>query len=353
MGIGSKTRWAMVVGALAISAPMLAGCPKKEETTSSATGDKDKEKDKKGAKSEKGKGDDDEEKEKGSGYEALSVLKHVPKECGVARVFVNLGGLATMEGTKASFAKLDDKLAESVKGKDGKKMKAVLKIFEKENIDPFKDVREIAFCMDDKGTPIVAVGGDFDGKDVLGAIKKSAEEEGEKDLESSKEEGIEMLHDKKGALAKLSSTVYGFGKDPETIAKYKKEKDQSGAWSVKEGALAVVHFTEKGNEVDAWITDKDDEMEVKISAEVTGKDGEAMKDDPDAFKKELKKIIAQGTSKLEGTPLAKIADDVKNAKITIDGKKLTIVAKIPQKDLASTLKKLMDASPEELQGMFK
>src|SRR5579859_6824579 len=136
MTIGSKTRFALFVGALAVCVPALGGCPKKKDDSSSSSDDKSKSsKDKKKSSS----GDDDDDKGSSSkDFSRGDTLSHVPKSCSLARAYVDYAGLVADPALKVHAEKIDDKIAESIKGDKGKKAEEALKILKKAKIDPGK-----------------------------------------------------------------------------------------------------------------------------------------------------------------------------------------------------------------------
>jgi hypothetical protein len=347
--IGSKFRWAMMVGALAIAAPMVAGCPKKDDTSSKSSDSKkdDKKDDKKGEKS----ADDDDKDSKE--YAQGDILKHVPKKCSLGRVYLNYAGLTDEPAVKKNIHKLDDKFAEAMKGKNGDKAKDILKILEKAEIDPAKDIREIAVCANGEDDVIVAVAGDFGGKDVLGALVKIADKEGET-LKKKDADGIPYLKGKdKMMLGQVTPTVFVATKDTDDFAKLAKSEDQSADWEVSKGRLIVVKGAMKKQGVDsllAELTEKGDALELKIVAELSGKAAKEMDAEDDAEGK-LKKVIAQAADKVEKSPMKDLADDIRDAKVKIDGHKITFSMKCSNKDLGKAIAAISEASESDLENL--
>jgi hypothetical protein len=341
-------RRGLLLTALAMAVPMVAGCPKKEDPSKTEPAKKDdngKSSDKKAAGGDDDKGDKE--------YAHGEILEHVPKKCAFGRVYLNFAGLSDEPSVKKNMAKLDDKLVDAMKGKSGDKAKDVLRILEKADIDPAKDIKEIAVCANSEDEVIVAVAGDFTGKDVLGALVKIADKEGET-LKKKEEGGVTYLKGKdKMMLGQITPNVFVATKDVDDFGKLAKAEDQSAEWGVAKGKLIVVKGSMKKQGVDSLacdLTSKGDALELKVAVELSGKAAKELDQEADA-EATLKKVIEQAAAKVEKSPASAIADDIRDVKIKIDGHKITLTMKCSNKDLGKAISALADASEADLEKL--
>lgn len=364
---GSKAaRWVMLAGALGLLVPALSGCPKKDDsgktddkkTDKSSKSDKNK---KSGDDDDKGKskGDDDDDDKGSKEYAQGDVLSHVPKKCSGGRVYLNFEALTKDKAVRPLVAKLDEKMAQALKGPDGKKAESALKALEKAGIDPARDIRELAACLvTGEDDPVIAVGGDFAGKDVLAAIRKAADAADGTTLKEKDADGVKYLQGKDKVLIGLvSPNIIILTKDSDDFAKLAKTNDVSEAWDAGKGRILAFHFEDpkkkKVGNVDAEITDKGADLELKVSVEAAGADAKEIESDPDKAKTNLKKLIGMVADKLDQSPGSTLADDLRAAKITIDGKTVTIVMRLPNKDVATALQKVLDSSEQDLEKLAR
>ena len=332
---------------LVVSLGFFSGCPKKTDTDGSKkdTVTKDDDGKKKG-------GDDDDDK---AGYADGDVLAHVPQKCAMGRFYVNVGALSKDPAIKPTMKKLDDKIAESMKGSDGKKYEAARKALDDAGIDPGRDIREFAMCMQNKKDMVLAIGGDFADKDPLTALQKAIVATDEPKPKKKEADGISYLQTEKVAIGQVTPNVLVFSEDTDLFADVKDKQKISDAWNLGDGRLATLEVKgfEKGVDVSAMLTNEGDDVQFKASIEVSGPDAKKMKSDPDTFAKGVKDFVTKAADKLDGTPLEAIADDLRAVKVKVDGNTVTLTAKIPNKHLASVLKKVMDSSEQDLEDAFK
>lgn len=338
----SHLSWIALASGVSLLAPLGFGCKKDDKKSEAAKADE----------SEKGGG----EKKKGGsgGYTSGDVLKHVPSSCKAGRIYFNLGLFLKNEAVEKAAESLEDKFAEKLGKKDGKKAEKGFKALKKAGIDPARDVKEIAICMDStSGDPVVAIGGDFDGKDPIGAMAKAAEEADEKDLEKKESDGVEYLKDGKQYIAAVAPNVVVFTRDKSSFADLKKEGDHASDWSFEKGRIVAFTVTEKkSGTFTGSIDENGDDLDVKFSADLKGEAGEEMADAPKEFKKQFEKMAGEIGKKLAKTPFKKIADDIGEAKIKVDGSKVTVTLTLPASDLGDAVKKAADSDPDELEKVM-
>ncbi|MGZ6096094.1 MAG: hypothetical protein ACXWUG_28895, partial [Polyangiales bacterium] len=244
---------------------------------------------------------------------------------------------------------LSDKLSQKMKKKDSKSASKALKSLKKSGIDPAKDVEEIAICGDTSMKDVVvAIGGEFSGKDPLGAIKKAGEDADEEKLsENETEGGVKYLKSGKDYMAMVSPNVLVVTADKTAIDDLKKDDDESGDWDAEKGRILSFKVKDKRTgDITGSISENGDDLDFKISADL--KDAEKMKEDPEAFKSQLETMLAQLGKKMKKGPFGKVAGDVAAAKIKVSGSKLTITCTVPASDLGDAIKKAADASDEDL-----
>jgi hypothetical protein len=346
---GRASKWfvslALSLGVLSVGA--LSGCPKKSESDSSKKEEVTKDKD------DKKKGDDDDDDS--AGYKDGDVLEHISQKCAAGRIYVNLGAISKDPVVKPTFKKLDDKIAESMKGKDGEKFEAAMKALADADIDPGKDVREIAMCLVAKKNIVLAVGGDFAGKDPLAALQKAAVAAEEEKPKKKEVDGVSYLQTEKVAIGLVTPNVIVFSEDVDVFGELAKKQKVSDDWNAGENRLMAfaVKGVEKGIDVVATFTDEGKEVKAQASIEVSGPDAAKMKSDPKGFAKGIKEFVVKSADKLDGTPLSSIADDLRDVKVKVDGNVVTMTATISDKHMALALKKLMDSSEQELEDAFK
>ena len=328
-------------GSVAVSLCVGAGCGKKDEKSSD--------------KSEKASKDEDGDKKsnkKGSGekYAAGEVLKHLPKACKGGRVFFNLGSFLKNEAVEQAAEALEEKISEKMKKKDSKQMSKALKSLKKSGIDPARDVKELAFCFEPgmkEGT--FAIGGNFAGKDPIGAIAKASSETDDKDLEKKEADGVEYVKDGKTFIGAVSPNVLVVTQSKAAFADLKLGEGGSDGWDAGKGKIMSFTVNDKKNGKFAGsISENGDDLDFKIIADFAGDTGEKLEEDPQQFKKQFEKMRDGIEAKLSKGPFKKIADDIGNAKIKVDGTKVTITLTIPASDLGDSIKKAANLGEDEL-----
>ncbi|MEO7092559.1 MAG: hypothetical protein ABI175_04860, partial [Polyangiales bacterium] len=252
-----------------LSLGTLVGCPKKTETDSSKKETVSKDEDDK-----KKKGDDDDE---GGGYAEGDVLAHVPQKCAMGRFYVNFAGIVKDPAVKPLMPKLDDKIAESMKGDDGEKFEAAMKALHDAGVNPAKDVHEFAMCMRSKKDMVLAIGGDL-GTDPLGALQKATVAVDEPKPKKKEEGGVDYLATKKINIGLVSPGVLVFAEDVEEMASMKKKQTVSDDWQAGKGRMLAldVKAVEKNMDIKATLTDAGDDIKAVASMELSGDDAKKL-----------------------------------------------------------------------------
>jgi len=229
-----------------------------------------------------------------------------------------------------------------------------MKALHDEGINPAKDVHEFAMCMRSKKDMVMAIAGDL-GKDPLGAIQKATEAADEKKPKKKEEGGVDYLAAEKVNIGLVTPGVIVFAEDLDEVVSMKKAQTVSEDWQAGKGRLLAldVKAVEKNMDIKATLTEDGDDIQAKAMLELSGDDAKKLKQDPDAFAKGIKDFVKKFASKLDGTPLDAIADDLQDVKVKVDGKTVIITAKVSQKHLGSALKKVMESSEEDLENAFK
>lgn len=345
----NKARWFVLVGALAACAPVIGGCKKKDDSSTASKDDKSTKKgDKKG-----GDDDDDDAKEFSRG----DVLKHVPKSCSLARAYVDYAGLVADPALKVHAEEIDDKIAQSVKGDQGKKAEQALKILKKANIDVGKDLREMAVCANGQDDVVLVIGGDFAGKDVLGTLAKLSEldDDNTKELKKKSGDGFDYVKGKgKGAIAQITPNVFAISDGTDAFKELLKANDQTSKFDVSKGSLIIVKGASKKDGIDDGelsLTNKGDNLELGVTATLSGKAAKELPPDPDQAKIQIRKMLGALSKMLEGSPASDLADDVRDAKVKIDGNTVSVTMKVPNKDLASAMQKVIDMKESDLEQL--
>jgi hypothetical protein len=362
---------------LGVSGMTSVGCGKKddkkdESTTKKEKADKDDEKsedDKGSGKKKSKKADDDDDKgdkkddkgsKKGGKYAQGDVLKHVPKDCPMLRLYVDARALQKNEAFSANADTLEEKLTSSMKDDDLDKSAKVMKALKKAGIDPKKDVRELAMCGAAKDDFVMAIGGEFAGKDPLEALSKAIEAAGDDTPKTITADGMSLLEikgKKKGKTSYIGEVAAGvlvIADDKESITALKDEKDRTSDWKVEKDRLAVFEFREKGKVgFDLTLTTKDDAIEGKFVGTFDDSTGDKMKKQPKAFETEFGKMATGFATKMEKGPFAAVAPDVKATKITVDGNVVTVTMNVPNDHLGKLIKTLAETSPEDLKKALK
>ncbi len=342
MNLSRSLKWLALAGSVTLLAPTAFGCKKDAKKQEEAKADED------------GKDDGAKKKKKGGGYTSGDVLAHVPASCKGGRIFVNLGLLLNNEAVEKAAESLEEKLSEKLGKKDGKKAEKGFKALKKAGIDPARDVKEIAICVDaSTSDPVVAIGGDFDGKDPIGAMAEAAEAADEKELEKKESDGVEYLKDGKTYIAAVAPNVVVFTRDKSSLSELKEKNEVSDAWSFEKGRiLAFTVNDKKSGTFTGSIDESGDDLEVKFTADMKGEAGEQMADAPKQFKKQFEALAEQVGKKLSKTPFKKIADDIAQAQIKVDGSKVTVTLTFPAADLGDAIKRAADADPDELEKVI-
>jgi hypothetical protein len=73
--------------------------------------------------------------------------------------------------------------------------------------------------------------------------------------------------------------------------------------------------------------------------------------DPDQAKQQIKAVIQELAKMVDKSPASDLADDLRDAKVKIDGSTLSVTMKIPNKDLANALQKLIDMNEDDLEQL--
>lgn len=373
-----RSKWGVLVIAatLGFGSMSSVGCSKKSEASkdeaSSSKKSKDEssdddDSDKKGKKGKK-KGDDDkgddkgDEKpakaSKGGKYAQGDVLKHVPKECSMLRLYVDVRALQKNEAFAANTETLQEKLTTAMKDDGGEKGQKVMKALKKAGIDPTKDVREVAMCGQGKDDFVMAIGGDFTAKDPLDALSKAIEDGGEDAPKSSETDGVKMLEIKgkkgKNYIGLVSPGVLVLADDKDAVAGLKDAKPKSADWNVDNDRLAFFYFREKGKMAfDLTMSTQTDGVEVKFVGTFEDKTGDKMKEAPKAIEAEFVKMADKFGTKMAGTPFDAIGSDVKATKISVAGNVVTVILGVANDHLAKLIKAVAEATPKELKNAMK
>ncbi|MBI2391388.1 MAG: hypothetical protein HYV09_17490 [Deltaproteobacteria bacterium] len=336
----SLVGWVAVVGSVLFLTPVV-GCGKKDKAESSE-------------KSEKATKDDEGKKKSKSDekYATGDVFKYVPSSCKGARVYVNLGLFLKNEAVEKSAEALEDKLSTGMKKKDSKAMGKALKSLKKSGIDPARDIKEIAVCGDaslDEFT--IAIGGNFAGKDPIKAIAKATEEAGEKELEEKETDGVQYVKDGKDYVGAVAPNVLVVTRSKAKFADLKTGEGKDTDWDVAKGRIISFKFaSKKDGKFSGTITENGDDLDLKVTADFAGDTGDKIEGDPKAFKKGFDMQKEALEDKLKKGPFKKIADDIGNAKVKVDGSKVTVTLTVPAKDLGDAITKAAEMSEDELEG---
>jgi hypothetical protein len=331
-----------LVLSLALCAPLLSmGCPKKD-----ATATKDDEKSTKAAKE--------------SGYARGDVLHHVPEKCGAAWIYFDLAAIRKLEAVDKNLDAMQDKAVDSAGSSDAKKMKKALKAMSDAGIDPKKDMQEMAICAGDDKSVVVAIGGSVKGKDVLEGIQNAIEATGEAKVEKKKKKGLSYLKVDEALLAMVSDTVLVVTLDEDTLADLSKEGDVGKIWSLEDGRLVSGGFVrKKGGDKDVDLTGSidasGDDLLVAVTAKAkTPEAKKALEEDGDDVKKEIKdKILGSFADVLEKIPAKGLADDLRDAKVTVGDGAIKGKLTVHGKNLTKAVDKLMAMDPEEIEKLFR
>lgn len=357
---------------LGVSGVSSVGCGKKDEkkteesSSKKEKAEKDDDESAKGDKKKKGKDDGDEgsakKPEKASGkagkYAQGDVLKHMPKDCPMLRLYVDARSLQKNEAFADNADALEEKLTGSMKDDDLDKGEKVMKALKKAGIDPKKDVREFAMCGSKKDEFVMAIGGEFGGKEPLDALSKAIEASGDDAPKTVKADGVSMLtlkgKKKTTYVGEVAPGVLVFAEDKDAITALKDENDRSADWKVEKDSLAVFDFREKGKiGFELTLTNKSDAVEGKFVGTFEDSTGDKMKKSPKAVEAEFNKMATGFSTKMEKGPFKAVAADVKATKITVDGNVVTVVMNVSNDHLGKLIKSLAETSPEELAKAFK
>jgi hypothetical protein len=319
------------------------GCDKKKESSDD--------------KSEKATKDDGDKKSKkgsdGEKFAAGESVKFLPKACKGGKIYFNVGTFLKNEAVEKAAEALEDKISEGMnkKNKSGKKLAPALKALKKAGIDPARDIKEVAICFEaGMKEGVLALGGNFAGKDPIAAIAKAAEEADEKDLEQKETDGISYVKDGKSFIAAVSPNVLVVTKTKDQFVDLKAGDGGSG-WDVGKTKILTFDINDKKNgKFIGSITEEGDDLAFKVVADFAGDTGDKIEEDPAQFKKQFEKMRDQLEGKLSKGPFKKIADDIGNAKIKVDGSKVTITLTVPASDLGDSIKKAASMKDDELEN---
>jgi hypothetical protein len=329
---------ALVVGIAAVGS---FGCNKKKDDEKGSGKTESVKADEGGTK--KGKG--------AATYAIGDVLKHVPGDCKGGRVYLDLSRLLKNEGLEKSAEALEEKLASSMKKGDAKAAGKAFKKLKKAGIDPARDVREVALCLDSsKDEPVIAFGGAFADKDPIEAVRQAIDEASESDTKKKEtEEGIPYIKNDGFFFAAVTPNVVVLTKDKGSLAKLAKDRDPDDAWNAGKGRILAFDVKDKktGN-FSGQITEDGDDLKVVFAVDFKGELGENIADDPKNFKRGLEEQLAKVSTRLRKGPFKKIADDLREAKIKVDGSKVTLTLTVPAADLGDALKRAAEADEAEL-----
>jgi hypothetical protein len=339
MSIRSFVGW----GSIAFAIAFAGGCDKKKDDKSDEKSEKATKDD--GDKKSKKKGSDDEK------YTSGEVVKYLPKSCKGGRFYMNIGLFLKNEATEKAAEALEEKMSGKMKKKDAQQMGKVLKSLKKSGIDPARDIKEIAFCMEaGQKEGAAAIGGNFAGKDPIGAIAKASSETDE-ELEKKTEDGVDYIKSKKSVIGQVAPNVVVITDNKASFASLKEAPGGESGWDIGKGRIFSFDFADKKNgKFTGSITENGEDLDFKVVGDFAGNTGEKMEEDPAQFKKGFEAMRDKIEQKLSKGPFKKIADDIGNAKIKIDGTKLTITLTIPANDLGDSIKKAANLSEDELEN---
>ncbi|MEO7095884.1 MAG: hypothetical protein ABI175_21670, partial [Polyangiales bacterium] len=161
-------------------------------------------------------------------------------------------------------------------------------------------------------------------------------------------------------LAMVSDTVLVATMDTDDLKDLSEAGDIGSGWALEDARIVSGLFTRKKGgvkdmEVTGSIDGSGDDLVVAVSAK--GKTAEAKKEieeSGDEIKKEIKdKAIGAVADGLEKIPAKGLADDLRGAKITVDGGVIKGKATIKGKNLTKALDKLIEMDPDEIEKLFR
>ncbi|GAC1313555.1 MAG: hypothetical protein NVSMB14_14620 [Isosphaeraceae bacterium] len=294
-------------------------------------------------------------------YKIGEALKHVPSSCKAGYAYLNVFALLKNEAVASNFGILQQKMLDAMKDKNAANAKTTgkaLKSLKTQGIEPIKDVKEFVLCAPaDWKAPLALVGGNFSGKDVLTALVKAnreASDEEAEGIEKKTKEGVSYLKMKKsGVLAQVAPNVLAYGEGRDEVLALKEISGGADDWDVGKGKILAVHVRDKKNNVVGGITENGDDLDFVGAIELTGHEGDSLQKDPAAFKTQFRQMLNQLADKIDKTPFKNLSDDVRGAKIEIDGRKVIVTVKLPSSELGLAIKTAAESSDSDLQSVFR
>jgi hypothetical protein len=279
------------------------------------------------------------------------VLKYMPSDCPMGRIYANLSGLFTGDaaGNWAAFQRQIASMSSDADAQTAMKVATVLK----EGGLAEGSLREIAVCLNKDESKIVAAVGIDSAKvaDPLGLIAKAIEAAGKPAPEKGDEGGVPYLQlgkAGKGFLAMVQPNVAVMVDNKAMIATAKAGGGAGGFGEATKHAVWVDVTPDPDTKVAATLTDKGTSYDARLAAKLPARQTAAMKEKPDEFAKGIKAELEKLAGQLGQGPFKIAGDKMKQVELKVEGDQLVATLNITKDEIAALTKTISETKPEDL-----
>lgn len=310
------------------------------------------------------------------GYAHGAVFEHIPGDCAVLE-YVDFGAIEDSPAVKDVAKKRDRSLTDWVEDvddeegvrrsddDDAKGRASTLRTLRRLGIRPYDDVKEVAYCeIHDEGTVerLVAIGGSFRGKDLLGAIREGILHRDRKHKDDKlRLDDVEgrpylRLDDERYATMATSQVVLIGPK--KVIERYVASRPVAREYGIQPGEVIVRHWLSSGpaqKPADAGAGDATpqsttderyrlDKGKLTVTRVWNGTAGDVTTS--------LEKFKALGDRLRKVDGLDALADDFVNADVRLEGNEVRAVVSFGAGDVGNATKAIVDSDYHDMRPMI-
>lgn len=299
------------------------------------------------------------------GYARGAVLEHLPADCRRLEYvdFAALDGSAMMRDLGARRAKALQDWIEDLDREDGFRLSqdddakgrvSVVRTLKRFGLEPYGDVKEIAFCElreDDETEKITVLGGTFRGRDLITAVREALLRRDRKvkddRLQIDEVDGRPMLRlDENRSLLLATGQVAMVGKR-KVLSRYLRAKSVARLYGIDDDDVVVRHWapsTDGGVAVDErYSMLKDKLVWVRTGPRSEGDDENA-----------IKNRFAQAANRLrKHDGVEALADAYDNVSVVAEGSELRTTVSFPIKQAHKAMAAIVDSDRRELRQIVE
>ncbi|MGZ5971264.1 MAG: hypothetical protein ACXWP4_26520 [Polyangiales bacterium] len=268
-------------------------------------------------------------------YAKGTVFKHVPASCVGGWIYIDLPAVLKNEATATTAEGFASKIAHDFGKSGGKRATKELEAaFKEEGFAPLRDTKEIAVCYRGDESTLFVFGGDYSGKDLLGALQRAVERSGDEPPKIENVRGVPTISLGKLSFTRVAPNVLVMGEDVVAAARLSKPFDRSAEWGFQPDRILVASLSGP----DRWrISVAESGPDIEIFATSRSKQSQA----------ELEKVRDRVAKRLEDTPLKLLSQAVSTTKIDVAAGQASYSLRVPSLLIADAVRIIADLPPGE------